>query len=289
MKPSRFTTLLTGAVASAALATTLTGAAAPSADRPHRPDAAVRTLTVATFNIHHAADRFDVLDIERVAGDIADFEADVVALQEVDNAYGSRSELEDQAQWLAARLGMDYCYAANLDLDPEEGRQERRQYGTAILSRHKLANCTNTLLPNHEGVEQRGLASAEINVRGVPVTVYNTHLTHTNSQFRALQFETINDVLADEENPAVLMGDLNARPDQPEYEVFTERLVDVCPVAGVGPAETLAPGNPTGRIDYILTTSDITARHAVVPQIESSDHFPVVATVELPHPSDLKR
>ena len=63
-------------------------------------------LTVATYNIAHAAGIDGRLDLERIAAEIERGGAEIVALQEVDRHWSERSQFVDQAQWLADRLGM---------------------------------------------------------------------------------------------------------------------------------------------------------------------------------------
>ncbi|MDO5500034.1 MAG: endonuclease/exonuclease/phosphatase family protein [Propionibacteriaceae bacterium] len=264
-------------------------ATAAAAAPGNLPPAAERTITVATYNIHHGAGVDGILDLERIAGVLEDTDADIIGLQEVDNHWGARSDFEDQAAWLAERLGMHACYSANLDLDPAADRTERRQYGTAILSGHRLRNCINTPLPNHPGGEQRGLAQADVKVRGVDLRFYNTHLTHNSAPGRAAQARVVNDIIAagEADNPrreVVLVGDLNAVPTTPEYALFTERLGDVWTAVGEGPGYTIDPVNPDRRIDYILASDAVTPVSAEVIDTIASDHLPVVAEVILPHP-----
>lgn len=261
-------------------------AATPATASPaHLPDDADRTVTVASYNIHHASGADGVLDLERIARVLEGTGAEVIGLQEVDRHFGARSEYVDQAAWLAQRLGMSYCYSANLDLDPEAGRTERREYGTAILSAYPIDDCTNTLLPNHPGGEQRGLGQVDVHVRGVELRFYNTHLTHQSAQGRIDQAAVFNEQAQTAGMPVVLVGDLNAEPDSAEYDVFTEVLADVWPVIGEGPGYTFDSDDPIGRIDYVLTSADVTPLSAEVIDSLASDHMPLVAEVELPHPS----
>ena len=44
-------------------------------------------------------------DLERIAKVIEDSGAEIIGLQEVDNHWAERSNFEDQAKWLADRLG----------------------------------------------------------------------------------------------------------------------------------------------------------------------------------------
>ncbi len=58
--------------------------------------------------------------------------------QEVDRYYSSRSNNTDEPKELAALLGWNYAYAANLNLAPTPDTPsgvQFRQYGTAILTR----------------------------------------------------------------------------------------------------------------------------------------------------------
>ena len=60
---------------------------------------------------------------------------------------------------------------------------------------------------------QRGLTLALINVRGVPLQFFNTHL-HTTAADRLMQTADIADAIdAAADGSKVLVGDFNARPD----------------------------------------------------------------------------
>ncbi|MDR2999136.1 MAG: endonuclease/exonuclease/phosphatase family protein [Microbacterium sp.] len=277
----RSVSLLTCVIAGVAVL----GAAPATAATPPLPDAATRDVTVVSYNIHHAQGADGALDLERIAQVLEKSGADVIGLQEVDRHFGARSDYVDQAAWLADRLGMSYCYSANLDLDPETGRTERRQYGTAILSSYPMGDCENTLLPNQPGGEQRGLAQADVRVRGVELRVYNTHLTHQSQQGRLDQAAVFNEKARAAGMPTVLVGDLNAEPGTPEYDAFTQVLADAWPVVGDGPGYTFDSDNPIGRIDYALTSADVTPIAAEVVATIASDHMPLVTEVILPHPS----
>ena len=74
----------------------------------------------------------------------------------------------------------------------------------------------------------------------------------------------------------VLMGDLNARPEEPEIEMLREAgLVDV--LREVDRAYTFPSYAPDRQIDYILVTPGLSASNPNVPKSTASDHLPVVA------------
>jgi endonuclease/exonuclease/phosphatase family metal-dependent hydrolase len=271
-------TLLATALASTAGAPAATAGTASDAQTPP----AERGVRVASFNIHHGVGLDGLLNLERIAAVVERTGADVVGLQEVDNHWSERSNFVDQARWLADRLDMHVVFGANLDLDPPVPGAPRRQYGTAILSAHKIRASTNTLLPRPLGGEQRGLLEAQIKVRGIPVRVFNTHLQHDSQVERLAQVDRIRQVLATADESVVLLGDLNATPETPEIAGLTDLLVDAWLTAGVGDGFTFDAATPHTRIDYVMSSGDIVARTAAVVTTDSSDHLPVVADLALP-------
>ncbi len=255
----------------------LLATASPAAAGGH-----ARPLELLTFNIHHGAGTDGVLDLERIARVIKDSGADVIAMQEVDNHFGARSEWVDQPAWFAERLGMYVTFAANLDLPPVNAGEPNRQYGTAILSKYPIMDSHNTLLPMYPGQEQRGLLEATINVRSNPVVVANTHLTHNNNAERQEQADKVVEVLADRSHPTVLTGDLNATPDAPEIQTLTAVWDDTWTEVGEGPGYTYDTANPTKRIDYVLHSPQVKATAAEVITTDASDHLPVLAVLDVP-------
>jgi endonuclease/exonuclease/phosphatase family metal-dependent hydrolase len=250
----------------------------------------VRALT---FNIRHGAGLDGVHDLERVARLIEGAGPDVVALQEVDRNLSPRSGYVDQAGWLAARLDMDHAYGPVVDLGPaalppaptaaRAGGPDgaRRQYGIALLSRAPLYGTRNVLLTRPRGGEQRGLLGAAVDVDGAAVRVFCTHLQHRSRTERLAQATQIAESLSEGTGPVVLMGDLNARPGDPEIAPLTGVLDDAWVVAGDGAGFTFDAAAPHARIDYILTSADLVARRAAVLPTEASDHLALVADLEL--------
>jgi endonuclease/exonuclease/phosphatase family metal-dependent hydrolase len=266
------------------LVLTLAAVAAFGLATPAVADAKPRAVKVMTFNIHHGQGTDGSLSLERIADVIDGGDAAVVGLQEVDRHWSERSDFVDQASWLARRLRMHVVYGANLDLDPLEPGAPRRQYGTAILSRSRILDSDNRFLPKYEGHEQRGLLRARVKVRGVPVQVYNTHLQHDNAAERLEQAQAIKTLIGTPRESFVLLGDLNATPEQPEIRELTDDMADSWVEAGVGAGHTYDSENPTRRIDYVLTSSKVVTRTAAVVTSDpgASDHLPVLAEVLLP-------
>lgn len=131
-------------------------------------------------------------------------------------------------------------------------------------------------------------------MKGRRVRVFVTHLAHDSREDRRLQVEAIRTVVAASDGPALLMGDLNFRPDDPNYARLLAPvadgkpplLVDAWAHAGRGEGATIGlEGKSPGRIDYILATPDLAAgleEARVDRETQASDHQPVLVRLRLP-------
>jgi endonuclease/exonuclease/phosphatase family metal-dependent hydrolase len=248
------------------------------------PDLLTPDVRAMSFNIHHGVGVDGVLGLDRIASVVRSADVDVAGLQEVDRHWSERSNFVDQATWLADSLGMHVVFGANLDRDPVYPGEPRRQYGTAILTRRPILEWQNTFLPRFDGSEQRGLLEALIDVDGVPLRIYNTHLQHDSSVERVAQVEAIGDIMGTPDESVVLVGDINAAPTSPEVEALLDDLSDAWDSAGVGDGFTYSTSSPRIRSDYVLTSEEVIVRTAVViTSSVGSDHLPVVASLQLPH------
>jgi endonuclease/exonuclease/phosphatase family metal-dependent hydrolase len=237
------------------------------------------TFTVMSFNIHHGRGIDDVLDLKRIAGVIRASRADIAGLQEVDRNFGERSDWADQPAELAELLGWPVAYGANVDLDPPAPGKPRRQFGNAVLSRYPIARRGNTHLFRSPGVEQRGLLHVEVDVPGVLLHVYVTHLDAFSETDRARQAQQVAELVADN-SPAVLLGDFNARPQTPEIGTLRATLTDTWAAARGGVSLATCPADsPAACIDYIFTSQRLSAVRTSLGTYDpaASDHLPVVS------------
>ena len=242
-----------------------------------------RTLRVATFNIHHGADPDDLYDLERIATVIDSLDVDIIGLQEVDR-FWPRSEFADQPQWLSRRLRMWKAYGANLILPPEEETDSPdREYGTLVLSRWPITHRENTLLPKFPDGEQRGLMRTTIATPVGLVTFANTHLQHDDAAERLVQAEAVVDLLGDDPKRTIMVGDFNAETGTPEIDVIDSAFEDAWQSVGEGPGYTYHTTDPSVRIDYVWSSSDLRPLRSEVVTDDplASDHLPVVTQFQL--------
>ena len=289
-------------------------AGAATAQAQPEPQAGDRPLRVMSYNIKHGQTNDPCttpprepgqppptdcgLDLQASIDVIRTYDPDIIGMQEIDR-FWARSAYLDEPAVLSEALGLPHvCYAPNLDHPADTHSPVPHQYGTVILSRFPILECQNTLLRRVATEEQRGLTLAVINVRGVPLQFYNTHL-HTTQPARLLQTEDIAAVLdAAPAGPKLMTGDFNARSTftttVPEMEPIYARLLDTWRLAPLPDADNpqgftssaRLVGLPTSRIDYVFATDNVGAQGTFVPITTATrwaaDHYPVVADVTLP-------
>ena len=192
------------------------------------------------------------MNFARIAEELEVWDADVVLLQEVDR-YRLWTGQIDMPAVLADRLGMAWTFGANVQ------RSARNSYGTAILSKYPVQSFHNTLLPAPPGTQQRGLLQATIDVDGIQMSVYDTHLEHTSADARLQQMQVIAPILRDDPLPKVFGGDLNAGPGSPVLNAVAGVVRDTWAAVGVGSGLTHPGGSPRARIDFLMHAGGSTA------------------------------
>jgi endonuclease/exonuclease/phosphatase family metal-dependent hydrolase len=81
----------------------------------------------------------------------------------------------------------------------------------------------------------------------------------------------------------VIVGDFNAEPDSPEMRMLADAgLVDLSANIGPTPRYTFYSADPYQQIDYIWTSDDWIGSDFLIRQTTTSDHLPLVVTLNLP-------
>ena len=237
-----------------------------SHESSHDAAAAIR---VVTYNIKHGRGMDGTIDLERTATTLELLDADIIALQEVDD-QASRSGSVDQATWLAERLGMHAAYGAFMDF--QGGR-----YGLAILSRREIQSHEAWRLPN--GNEPRvALAARILTDSGEAITAIVVHFDWVKDDgYRFEQArETIRRIEA-LQSPWIVFGDFNDVPGSRTMNAFKQIGRDA--VKPEVSAATFPADQPTIEIDYIITgppSAWMPASAMVIPESIASDHRPVM-------------
>jgi len=237
-----------------------------------------------TYNVHRCVGVDRRLDVDRIVAVIAEYQPDIVCLQELDVGR-ARTGHVDQAQSIADGLSMSFHFNAAM-------RVEAELYGDAILTPHPERLVRVGPLPTVRGVpglEPRGALWAAIDLGGVTVNVLNTHLglvpREQRLQARAL---TGADWLAhpDCRGPTILTGDFNATSITRPYQILVKRLDDAQRRLGLKPTLKTFPSSfPAIRIDHCFVSPEIRVTGARAPFSPlarmASDHLPLIIDFEI--------
>ena len=230
-------------------------------------------LKVASYNIRKSLGTDRRRQPERIMQILAEVNADIVALQEVDRRFGTRvstlsaEAIVDQSAYMPVRFGI---------------RQESLGWhGNAILVRKgfELVQQRRIDLPSFE---PRGAVLADVRVGGTLVRIIGMHLGLMGTT-RLKQAQAIVGYLEKIEGkaPTVIMGDLNQwAPDGGCLAQFARHHNVIAP----GPS--FHSRRPMLGLDRIITSRDInlveTGVHNSLLAARGSDHLPVWARLDLP-------
>ena len=193
------------------------------------------TFRLGTFNIHGCKGLDGRRDVERVAGCLADL--DFVGLQEVHGRWFW--ERADQAEQLGRRLGRGWLFA------PAVGQWYREDFGNGLLSGVGVTSWQRIPLPS-DGSNPRNAILATVEHGRGPIHVLVTHLTSRNAGRHDVQLRAVSALFLSLAEPAILLGDMNARADHP-------LIRQLAATAGViEPFRALHQADDGARIDWIF-------------------------------------
>ena len=256
-------------------------AMAGCASAPPAPDES--EVRVLVYNIHAGKDAGGADNLERVAALIAETDADVILLQEVDRGT-MRSGGVDQLAELERRTGFHGAFGRTLDYQGGE-------YGIAVLSRWPIRSDTLIALPVVPAQERaggsyepRGALRVVVARTGRDVAVVNTHLDASgDDHYRRQEVESVRRIAADVRAShawTVVGGDFNAEPGTPTIRALLgDGWQDAWAVCGGGDALTYPAAAPVKRIDYLFIPDGFGCTDARVIETTTSDHRPVLVTV----------
>lgn len=251
------------------------------------------TITVVTYNIRYdnpddGPDRWD-LRKEALSGLVSGLRPSIIGLQE---------GLAHQLTYLDAQWPGHARFGVGREDGDRRGEFSPIYYDTA---RFELAEGrTFWLSPTPDTVSKGWDAACERiatwallrdRVRGDSLLVVNTHWDHVGSEARLRSAELLLGLihpLLVQGKDVLLMGDLNATPDDAALRVLDQLLLNACPDQQADQGTYNGFGRqqpPLPRIDHVLITPTrwrvvgYAVPKPLVNGRQVSDHFPVVVTL----------
>jgi len=227
-------------------------------------------LRVASYNIHKGVGSDRRRDLMRTAAVISELGSDILALQEADTRFGTRTGL----------LNLDHLRAdQGLAPVPVEGAGAAHGWhGNLILARDAHVETVHKLvLP---GLEPRGALMADLVVRGRPVRVIAAHLGLLPGS-RAAQARTLLDRLDRlDRRPTLLMGDMNEWHPSGSSLAHFARFFTAAP-----PVRSFPARYPILPLDRMMAGAeaelhDLSAHDTPLAR-RASDHLPIKARLRV--------
>lgn len=214
-------------------------------------------IRVATWNVHGLR-----AGVEAVARVVRGERVDILMLQE----SGPRGRLRA----LGATLGMVVC------LDPPAF--PRRRIQNALLVRPPRQVRSHRLVRFDGGslIHPRGALIARLD----DVTAISVHLGLESAE-RARHVPQLLEIVRDVEQPVVVGGDLNVRPEDASPARIAASYPDVWTGVGEGGGSTYPSSDATARIDYLFAGPTIRSLRAWTVGGRVSDHLMVVADLRI--------
>ncbi|QSH41577.1 endonuclease/exonuclease/phosphatase family protein [Lentisphaerota bacterium ZTH] len=208
---------------------------------------------------------------EQIIDFIRDSQANVVGLIEADTG-SYRTDRTDQVKRLASHLNHFHV------CDTKYGRYSLlrfipflRNHANAILTSYEESRSYFHYLP-------RGMKKLVIESEINGVVFYLVHLA-LSQKARAEQLRHLARILPDDK-PVIVAGDFNTMQGEEELHSFMEKCGLINPNTYNVP--TYPAWRPQKQLDYILCSKDIQIRHFKVPDVEFSDHLPLLLDFEAP-------
>jgi endonuclease/exonuclease/phosphatase family metal-dependent hydrolase len=264
--------------------------------------AAAGDLDVMSFNLRYAAADDGTNSWERRRPVMR-----ALLRTERPHLIGTQEGLADQLRDIHADLGTPYAFVGTGRDGGDRGEFAAVFYDSARLSPQRSGHFWLSDTPDVVGSNTWAARTVRMVTwvsfldltTGAPFHAVNTHLDHISEPARQRSAVLIRDRLAafDPPLPIVLTGDFNtaAGAGNPVYDLLVTQAgyVDTwtaAPVRGAafGTCPGWGPATPDGeRIDWILTSPDVTVRAAAVNTYRDggqcpSDHLPVQARIRLP-------
>lgn len=241
-------------------------------------------FTVASFNARWGYDLTDTpFDLVAVCTDLA---ADVIALQEVWEAFGTEGEARRAADALGYHFAEARLSGSNVRSGPRITRAEEEidgWWGIALLSRYPLRSVRAVALGRTVGrvdLAERHLLTAELEVGGATISVAVVHLSFFLPDAVAQLVRLRRRLDAAVRHPTVVVGDFNL-PAAVVSRAFRGWQRGVR-------GRTWPAHRPVSQLDHVLVRGGLDAGSGAVLSRTGSDHRPIRTALSLPPvPEDL--
>lgn len=253
-------------------------------------------LRIVTYNIAHGrglrpiqglqSRRSMRAHLQRLAALLGSLDADVVALQEIDERSRWAGNL-DQVTYLQEHAGFAHALFGRTTL--REGIFNL-SYGNAFLSRHPLLE-GEAITFGRKTVGEKGFLFAELKIGPLTVPLLNLHLNYRSRASRLDQVGQVFRYLEKQHNtraplwsvPPLVCGDFNTARHASDATASLMQELKCFGAYSLLPAggNTFPSPLPTRALDFVMVPAEIQVERSEVVRSWLSDHRPVLVELTL--------
>jgi endonuclease/exonuclease/phosphatase family metal-dependent hydrolase len=157
--------------------------------------------------------------------------------------------------------------------------------GIKILGEGEIKIHLNPDYPGYGPTHPRNLQWAKCIISDVPYTIINVHglwngRGKTDTPERIAQSQRIREFMDMLDEPKILCGDLNLRPDTESLKILERGMKNLIQSHNVSSTRTSYYPKPEKFADYIFTSPEINVKRFEVMKDEVSDHAPLLLDFE---------
>jgi endonuclease/exonuclease/phosphatase family metal-dependent hydrolase len=207
---------------------------------------------------------------------IRNIDPDVVGLVEVDNG-SYRSGRQSQTEQMAKELGHFHSYCSKY------GKSSCWQHLPIYNNQGNSFLAKDTIHSEKFHYFKRGMKKLVIELELKDVTIFLVHLA---LGFKARQSQILHlyDLVKDVNRPYILAGDFNAFMGEKEIQL----LMSASGMQNADPKvqPSYPSWNPKRHLDFILHSPEVKIKKFWIPQVQLSDHLPLVVDFEIVNTTD---
>ncbi len=215
-----------------------------------------------------------VIDISLAAHTIKKYTPDIVGLCEVQDEGDIFTKQTDD---IAKICGYPYFF-----FSPAIPNNRGGHYGVALLSKYPILKAETHMIPDpvhlDEGrYETRCIAKITLDANGQNIDIFVSHFgLEENERVNAVKLAE--ELIEKSENPCILMGDFNCRPDSVYIMQLSKLLQNTSDGQEIFTHSSIEPNR---QLDYIFADKAFKVNSHGALDETASDHKPYYANLEL--------
>lgn len=158
-----------------------------------------------------------------------------------------------------------------------------------VLKEGEIIIHSNIDYPGHGGNHSRNLQWMKLKLNGKVYSILNMHglwnvMGKTDTDARISQSQKVKEFMSKTSNPKILCGDFNLEPSTKSLEILEEGMINLIKVHEIKNTRswTYYPidKKPVRHADYILVSPDVNIKKFEIPEVDVSDHLPLILEFE---------